>query len=1215
MKLRIGCQVVVMIVILLNPWPGTRAGDSTRSLEAGDTLAPPPPAPPFENASRLAEMGKLEESQRLVASGLAAEPTSIRWHLLKADLLARQGRPAALRETLQTAYALAPNNVDVLSRLAHFRDIYGKEAASTYEELAQCLEGQSGSKQQVAQVLERALVTALRDGNTEVAYRVGPRLRSLGLVDMLPTPAARPESPSSTLSVLGGIRALASVAGMQGGSATERFVSQYAERVVRITSGNYQTTRQFVLDLRDYFQILSRLQAMAGAEGAGSFELSINPNDTQSTEVLRQLGWRLKQHNGKFMLEIGERPADARRQVFASALGIDHAAMKNQLESGRRFQLVIRSEQVPLVMNETFWREEVFKNAPKRPLLQAFLDQPAAARLYIALNSMTQETRGQVLHAADAGTLLNRYSDLLCAFGSALWVQGGEVKVPGGASAQPLWEGLANASPHQPPQFIAALLSADEGKLLAYYHQMACLPAAKQQFMTQSSDRFRAFYRAFPSASRKLKVHNFYQYDGHFEDLLRELPLDRDGHIEWPGGLQAWTGSTGCSTLRAVKPTTKQPIHLKEEDELLLKLLDSNHRQQDQSCLQPEMFLALVRLDRHRHQPMDQSLAVLLRGNYASYQELFPYLASLPDLAAPQVALLFEAANQLESLSGSMLNVGLGEFHSLLQWLILLNGNGAIQDEAVVRLFAALCQGFVNAKSNADLAAHSCEMVRLIATTSQETLRRRASAGDLSLPPRMASRIASGPLVTPDVEEALIQSLAGVPHEIELAAGDRKLRFNYSVWRKQQMQKVLELQCVPSLNALLAIYETLKLLGRGEKATPQALDRTKVLLSDLQRLDRSARQLLGDNQHRILSAARKDDLLSTFDSVLNAKDSQATRRFTTELTGLLNPHVQVALLGWVYAYYFSPHDLIATGDPCFVRKHQFFEERPKRFTWPAMTVHVGESSVSSMGGYLSGGLAQIATAAGELGLRGNEVEESVVNDAASARMSALQLASLRAMPWAALDEHGPRVLAIKLLLGRELLVKAALNPQLLAELAEPLRDLIGLRRWTKVLLALSNHDFHTAFNLTSSSDLYFLIDSYLLRHPEGTWKETPLGQALQNETQRTHSDQASLLGGFQVHSDGCVRPHLVHLGPYEAKEGFIREDRMAERLSSIAFDMAVAADQLGLPVQVLSLLSQKAVCQIAQKTSMTDRDDWEGALEGIRSLQLESLLDSLESQH
>ena len=72
---------------------------------------------------------------------------------------------------------------------------------------------------------------------------------------------------------------------------------------------------------------------------------------------------------------------------------------------------------------------------------------------------------------------------------------------------------------------------------------------------------------------------------------------------------------------------------------------------------------------------------------------------------------------------------------------------------------------------------------------------------------------------------------------------------------------------------------------------------------------------------------------------------------------------------------------------------------------------------------------------------------------------------------------------------------------------------------------------------------------------------------------------------------------------------------MAERLSPIALDMAVAADQLGLPVQVLSLLSQKAVCQIAQKTSMTDQDDWEGALEGIRSLRLESLLESLESQH
>src|SRR4030095_2340231 len=105
---------------------------------------------------------------------------SLQWHLLKADLLARQDRPVELRKALETSYTVAPENVEVLTRLAECRDLHGDDAARIYEALAQRLEAQRAPPTQVTSVLQRALLTGLRDGDSEVVARVEQKLQALG---------------------------------------------------------------------------------------------------------------------------------------------------------------------------------------------------------------------------------------------------------------------------------------------------------------------------------------------------------------------------------------------------------------------------------------------------------------------------------------------------------------------------------------------------------------------------------------------------------------------------------------------------------------------------------------------------------------------------------------------------------------------------------------------------------------------------------------------------------------------------------------------------------------------------------------------------------------------------------------------------------------------------------------------------------------------------
>ena len=1210
MNLRSYHRLVLTVMAVLNA-SLLRAADPIPN-QGPSFVAHSPASVQFGNALRLTELGKLEEAEKVVETGLNAEPRSLQWHLLKADLLARQDRPFELRQALETSYSVAPENVEVLTRLAHSRDLYGDDAASIYMALAQRLEAQQAPTMQVIQALERALLTGLRDGDSELAARAEEKLQALGYSSARKLQPNLPLKPLSTLRVPGGIRALASVARMPTTDFPQTFVTNYADRITRLVQGRDKSaTKKTLEEFKDYFRTLAALEAEARRTG-DSFELSLDLKEESTEKILHLLGWRLKRCEGKLLLELGDHPMDARRQVILSALEIDQAAMKSQLESGRPFLLTIHSERAAMALDETFWPQQVLTREPgSGQLLEVFLDHPPMARLYAALGKLTEETRHQVLLAADAKTLLNRYSDLLYAHAEALLVEGGEVVVPGGAPALPFWEDVVGASPREPARFIASLLQKDEGKLLAYYHLVARLRVPNQRFLTRSATRLKTFLEAFPFAERQsLKVHRFARHDVQFEDLFRQLPLDAQGNIDFPGGPDVWrftkVAENGARSMR----NPRQRASAAEEDEILLNLLAARQNRNTHESSKLQSFLELVRLQRHRHRAMDEQLAALLLQEHPKYQQLFPYLASLPELTISEISLFFEAAKRLESLESSQLNLALGEFHSLIQWLIVLSGNNALSDGAATKLFAELCRGFAHANTDADLAAHSCEMVlKIVSSLQRPSL--LARSGALNGAPGHDQNIASTALpMLPDVEDILFGSVAGVPQETEFVFGNRHFRLNHPARRKQQMQELLELQSISSLNTVLAIYQSINALIRGDQPS-QAAARIGIMLSELREPDVAGWRRLSETQRKTMVATQKRDLMECLLRVqkLLEKGSSDIQHLATELTGLLNPHVQVTLLGWTYAFYFSPRDLILANDPWFVRRHQFFEKCPgKKTVWAPTQVR---SYVSGGGSYLTGGLTRIAATAGEVGLVGRDTGESVGSDTASSKMAAMQLASLRSIPWAAVDEHGPRRLALKSLFGRELLAEAVLYPNVRAELSEPLLHLIGLRRRAEVLHALANRDLAGALRLLSTSDLYFLADSQWQRYGAERWTDNPIGNALKHEATHQCSRQVSSLGGYQA-SDGCVRSHLVDLGPYEDHEGFLPQGRMSERLSAIGVDLAVVAHRLGLPVDGLALLAETAVHDTARRALMKDSDDWEAALQALRSLRLEPFLENLE---
>jgi len=424
---------------------------------------------------------------------------------------------------------------------------------------------------------------------------------------------------------------------------------------------------------------------------------------------------------------------------------------------------------------------------------------------------------------------------------------------------------------------------------------------------------------------------------------------------------------------------------------------------------------------------------------------------------------------------------------------------------------------------------------------------------------------------------------------------------------------VLRIQLITPLDVLLSINNHATALTRGEGDPAkhvQAIERAvpgllEPPLQDQKKLDREAQE--------ILVRGRPDEISKRIQKLkkelAKKKKSKQIPAVAGEIIGELNAYVETTLLGWVYAYYFSPHDLAVAEDPFLVRKHKFFGGISKTEVW--LPTDFGQYAIVG-GGYVGGGLAQIAAVAGKVGLKRRELNESIDVDPTGAKVAAAQLAAVRAVPWGRLGDRSLHLVALKLRLARELVVEAALRPDMQLELAEDTLGLLGPGRRSSLLQTVTSLDVPEALKLLSSSDLYFLADGYWSRHSQDKWLQNPVTQALEMELKQTNLQEAEKLGGVHFVTYGCVHPHLIRLGPYEDYENYKFADNIAERLSHLPLNLAESADRAGIPVDALAILAEWAVREVALKAKMNDKDDWPVAVEAMNAIKVEDLVPLLE---
>ena len=653
------------------------------------------------------------------------------------------------------------------------------------------------------------------------------------------------------------------------------------------------------------------------------------------------------------------------------------------------------------------------------------------------------------------------------------------------------------------------------------------------------------------------------------------------------------------------------------EAKILTEMFSSRDEAGRQIPTRLEAFLAIVRLEKHWGKPLNEESVSLLLENFMEHKPLFPYLAALPPLETLQLREFFQAVRNLDSLKSLNLGLIAGDFQCLLKLLSLLYENGAITENQASWVLKDLSQRFATAKTDTEFTTASF----LILDSLKKNLQDAATATHNEKIPVRSSGDGAGPdestsigTTNNDIDELLYAAFAGTSNITQVKLDTGEIEVDLARWKKGRMQEVMALQAIPLTDPLLKMFHCLDALSDNSQDPTTLLQSMDSLITNLRDVDETLWESVPKDLRPSMIQLHREKILRSLSalktSIARGVSPKERENLTGNLVQELLPTLHLSLLGWIYAYHFSPNDLLIKEDPLFIRRHRFLVNSSKeKSIWHETNI---DSLDADSGSYLRGGVAQIAAVAGEIGLVTDQAGEAMGRDQKGAKLAAAQLAALRATPWRKWNSRQLHQFCSKVRLGKELLAQASMDPELLATISEDLRVLLGPTRCRMLVQGLPGSTSSDSAGPLSAEELFELADRYWKRKGPVGWRESPLADQLAREQPIPASESINWIGGYYPQTYGCGHTHMSPLGPYEEYENVKNPELISERLSHVILDLAEKIDRLGLPLEILPLLAEPAVRRLAMTKWMSDWSDWQSALEGLRELRLEPLISQLQ---
>ena len=358
---------------------------------------------------------------------------------------------------------------------------------------------------------------------------------------------------SEDVPIPGGTAALAAAIGLPAPDRA-RFVPEIIRAIYETPGGRRHDTESPLLKLLGVLDVVRQFQRAVDAIDPRDGFVSL-AGEGESRVRLRAFaeasGLRFREAAGLRQLEMSPVPSERARADLLSALGLDLRSLVDELNAGRRLQVHMPVEYVPVPLTTEIWSRAILRR-PVTPagLVAAILGDAQTALLCHGLAAFDDETLAAVIANPELLERLRLDAPAVAGFASHVRVAGGVVLPPGGAAAAPLWEAVVGAPTVRPERFIPALFAVGDGRLAYLYDLMGDLGPAHRAFAlglwiqdpAVRLERFRMLAAAATTAFEEWSVRQrpFGRPLHDLAELFTQLDPAPDGALRSPAASAFW---------------------------------------------------------------------------------------------------------------------------------------------------------------------------------------------------------------------------------------------------------------------------------------------------------------------------------------------------------------------------------------------------------------------------------------------------------------------------------------------------------------------------------------------------------------------------------------------------------------------------------------------------------------------------------------------------
>jgi len=1110
-------------------------------------------------------MRRLATCVFFAASSLAAAPASE--SIEKAIELERQGKAAEAKAALSEAAQANADDPQTQLAYAELLDRYrDPRRLEAYDKAVKAF-GASGDQGSRRRATARLAVLAAAAGDAASAQRALEAYRAAGGKRLQGAAVALDASSQQDLAdydfapVPGARDSFLRMAALSTDLDDSELLGALGRNVV---TGGYRSSRgtetmQQTEYLKLLLQYLSQARELEQLAGANQTIDVPTCESSETAQLLKILGFRLRNECGPEAVIETVNPSRA-------FLSIDSAFPLPDLEEAYRrdeeYHLAFAPLQLPVLFGPEYWSGAARNSGKGLSFIETFLNDPALARLYVALSKMHRPT-ALALKDEIPAERLKAYAHVLDFFGEMYEIRNGSAVVPGDAAT---WQKLAGAAPSEGPEFFLALSEADDGWLAAFFDSLLRANPESVAYYTEPA-RIQRFYGALrgdvtsPGPARPIFRSNAELM------LLTSRMVVKDGAAYIPGGIKPW------SDLFVEHPhgkydgkLTKSAAGWSQADDVVEAMFALCRKAITNEPLR--IFLAATAVDRNRSTPLSPEMANRLILAFPRYGDQFSLFNDAPDLSEQTMAAVLDMMERIDDIRNLERRAdATGGAQALMSlWQIFVR-QGQIPPDKVDSTLRTIVDDFGEIRSSQDFFDAARGGV-------QELLAATGTAPDAS------------------PQDRLIQLLAGSP-----AAGEEEVHKEVA----ERLSSLFNQQRLVSIKTLLDMGDHLERVSRGESFNVAMTNRHAATISEVRlpnvNLSTAESNALarGDWVEKHISRQRDMNLRRTVDR------AQGRPTDLLEIRGDIAPVLRDALVGVVYAYYSPPGAELIRANPLFVRSHDFLGPDGKR-AW-GRTRSRGSGWPNSGGGRLIGSLAGLP-----YGM--NDAEQNFLvpteRQALIWQDLAPQVLLGATVPrWWDVSRTELHFVGLHLRMGEELAREAALDSELRQIVASILSTRVEpARRWRMDNHFASGRIAEGAREL-APAEYFYLAKRLLAEHRELTLElgapfAAEIERLAKSEPRRTSDEHIGFVFGTpHPELSRSYRPQLLNLPLFPTLMGYSSRV-MAESWESTNLYWAALADEAHLEPAQLNLRVPEWTRLSLERIFATHLEDWPALLRSMR---------------